>query len=230
MEEYLQRLAPQQRESLAEMLGQYPRSAVVYPARLGGGDLLARAGEPCDRVHILVSGRAAVFAPLPHALEHAVTTFSAVTFFGECELLGGRPQYLADVRAVGSCQAVSIPAADYLQWVHRDQEILAARARSALGMLMEQMSSERSMHGLDAVSRVTQALIRAYPHIPPQADGSVRVPLTRAAIAAQTGLSVRTVNRAIRAMKEHGQLAIEKGKALLTENQYQAMCRVLEIS
>ena len=220
--EYLESESEPLRDDLKTLMAAYPADALVSPLRLSAGEFLLHEGELCSVVHILLKGRVSIATSQPRYSSYTVSEAEAIEFFGEFEILSGRPNYIAEIRAVSPCRLIVVPADAYLLWMHRDQELFFERVRSVLGTLLYQTTSERTMHFLDATSQVIRALIHAYEQTG-ASPGGVRVDATRAAIAEKTGNSVRTVNRVVRELAEKKLLTVKSGKIFLTGAQCEAL-------
>jgi CRP-like cAMP-binding protein len=220
--EYLPSESDSVRAKLSPMMDSFPCGAPVFPVSLDLGDALIREGDPCKRVYLLLHGRVSVIISRPRFSSYTVTDFRPFEFFGEYELLAGRDRYLAEVRAASPCRFLAFPAQTYFQWVKSDPEFFFGRVRSILGTLLDQTVNERTRHFLDASGRVIQVLLHACDiRREPQED--IRLDVTRAEIAEQTGCSVRTVNRVIRELVQKGFLSVVHGKIRLNAARRQAL-------
>ncbi|MVB09921.1 Cyclic nucleotide-binding domain protein [Caprobacter fermentans] len=216
------------REKLEPMIKSFPCGASVLPVSLASGEALIREGDACERVYLLLSGRVSVIISRPRLSSYTVTEFRPFEFFGEYELLAGKNQYLAEVRAVSPCRLLSFSAGTYLQWMKSDPEFFSERVRSIVGALLDQAVNERTRHFLDAPGRVMQVLLRAYEACRDPQE-SVRLTVTRAEIAERTGCSVRTVNRVIRSLAQAKLLDVTHGKIRLDAAQRQALLREFDL-
>ncbi|MCI1966348.1 MAG: Crp/Fnr family transcriptional regulator [Oscillospiraceae bacterium] len=215
------------REKLKLLMNTYPEDSPVLPVSLASGEALIHEGNRCERVYLLLSGRVSVIISQPRFSSYTVTQFKPFEFFGEYELLAGKGQYLAEVRACTPCRFLTFSAQTYLQWVKNDPVFFRGRVRRILGTLLDQTVNERTRHFLDATGRVIQVLLRAYDMCQtPQED--IRLNLTRAKIAEQTGCSVRTVNRIIRELDRKQLLSVVHGKIRLNATRRQALQQEFE--
>lgn len=225
--EYLKTESGPLHETLHRMLANYPEEAPVYPFSLSAGESLIHEEDPCRTVYFLLKGSVSVITNQTRISRYTLTEATAPDFFGEYEVLGGMPRYIAEVRAVTPCRLLAFPADAYLVWMHNDQELFFQRVHGILNSLLSQTANERNLHFLDAASKVVQFLIRAYE----KSEGApemMKIFSTRTEIAETTGNSVRTVNRAVTRLAEKRLVSVKNGKLQITAAQYEALKKEME--
>lgn len=225
--EYVRTESGPLREEIRRMLENYPDEAPVYPFSLSAGESLIHEEDPSRMVYFLLKGSVSVITNQTRISRYTLTEATAPDFFGEYEVLGGMPRYIAEVRAVTPCRLLALPADAYLVWMHNDQELFFKRVHGILNSLLSQTANERNLHFLDAAGKVVQYLIRAYEKSEGQPE-LVKLSCTRTEIAETTGNSVRTVNRAVTRLVEKRLVGIKNGKLHMTAAQYEALKKEME--
>lgn len=223
-----QEFLSKEREALSKrirlLLEGFPMAALVSVLPVKAGDNALSQGEPRSDILVLISGWASTVSRHTGYTTYAFDEFAPVYIFGELEALSGHSRIVADVRAKTSCRFLALREADYLRWIQSDIKIMQRRVRSVVGTLTSQADQERGALFLSSRQRIKQFLSAYYErHAKSAKDGSVTVRQTRAAIAEETGFSLRTVNRVVRQLHNDGEIALYKGKITLTERQYRAL-------
>lgn len=206
-----------------ELFSSFPADAGVALLRVAAGEAVIRQEEPCRAVYALLEGRARTLIQQQGSSVHAFEDFSAVDFFGEHEVLAAQPLFLANVVARTDCTFLVIPAADYLRWMLGDSEAFLARTRSILQTLLRQTAQERSSLYMTGADRLAKFLVDYCDRHGSEGTGSVTVAHTHASISEEIGFTVRTVNRAICALKEKDEVGLHKGKITISDLQQERL-------
>src|SRR5262245_47368241 len=81
--------------------------------RFSRGALILRAGDKTDGVYVILSGRAKVLLADEEGREVILAVLGPLEFFGEMGTLDDHPRS-ASVQALGSCEVMCLPTADFL--------------------------------------------------------------------------------------------------------------------
>jgi CRP-like cAMP-binding protein len=203
-----------------------PEHVTAVQLRFRPGEVVLRQEDPCTCVYALIEGRAVASGFQPGYPVHTYEEFRAVTLFGEYELLCGAGEILAEVRAKTACRFWVLSREDYFSWMFSSRDMTLLRVREVVRSLWAQARRERSYLRLDSDSRFLYFLINWYETN--ARSGSVRIPLTHAAISEETGVCPRTINRNIRTFREQGLFTVERGKIQITDTQYARLKAELE--
>lgn len=217
---------PSLRAQLTEFLAGLPGDTPTTVLRCGPGETILSQDAPCGPVYVLLEGRAVASGLQPGYAAHTYSEFGPPSLFGEYELLCGADTYLAEVRAKTPCRFLVLSRESYFVWFFSSRGTTLSRVREVVRTLWDQARRERSYLFLDSDSRFLYFLVTWYES---NADGgTVRIPMTRAAIGDETGVCPRTVNRNVRAFLDRGLLTLHSGKILLSHSQYLRLREELE--
>jgi CRP/FNR family transcriptional regulator, cyclic AMP receptor protein len=200
---------------LAELSDEERRSflATCRRRRFAKGEIVFHAGDLAESLHLVVSGRLAVwsFSGLGDAV--MLNVIGPGGFVGELALLRDGERRMATVRALDASETLSVLRDDFdrlrLQQPSVDRVLLLALAselRRTSDLIMEMLyvpAETRVLRRLLAVG----ALWR---------DGE-RLPLTQSELAGLAGTTRATANRALRQAAADGLVALRRGSIELLD-------------
>lgn len=179
--------------------------------RLTRGDMLFRVGEPCESLHVTVTGQIKLFGISPGGQEKVIEICSPGQTFAEALVFTGRP-YVVNAQALADSLVMSIGKRAVLDEISRD-------ARFALRMLA---GLSRRLHGLvhdvqayalqNGVQRVIGYLLRDL-DVSEGAGGEavkVSLPVSKATIASRLSLTPEYFSRILHELEAEGLVRIDK--------------------
>lgn len=205
--------------------------AAMQYVRLVQGQVILRAGEPCEAVWVLLRGEVSGEDIQMPGNVYSFFAYSGIHIVGDYEPFAGLSETGKTVCAVTDCEALRIPAAVYMKWMRQDAHALFMRTQSFAQTLAQEISGERKYLLYNARERLLLYLAGAFDK---QKDSSIResggecmLDMTQEQLAQHIGMSVRTVQRSIRRLMEEGFLTCRGGKIYLTQEQYRRLleCR-----
>ena len=180
------------------------------------GTLLLRGGDRCDHVHILLSGLMQAVDESIYGIVYAFSSYHPYDIFGEMEVIGGFDSYKLTIRAIADSQVLTMPQNVFLRWMQRDIHALHVISRILTIKLWEASQSERSRMFAPGLVQMMMFFARDYE----SSANPYACSNTRQQIADETGLSVKTVNRSIKALQETGYLTVAHGHVFIEDAQY----------
>ncbi len=190
------------------------------------GTKFVTAEENIDTIWILLLGQVKVIEEYITGEEYIFTRFDALEVFGEIEGIAGVEKFRASLITETDCVFVTVPLLIYLHLLKKNNEILYERTHCILKYVLEEGKNNRKYLKMSAVDRVKLYLIQHYDS--ENADGRSIFKITRQQIANETRYSVKTINRVIKKLRDHGLLEISGQKLLMTESQYICLLKSLE--
>jgi CRP/FNR family cyclic AMP-dependent transcriptional regulator len=175
---------------------------------------LISQGEDILYVYILLEGEMRVFNAFGNGRVYTIASLSPGTFIGSYELIGGRSQYCSTIETLSPCRVFRIKAETFRNWYGEDDRLCRELAGQLAVSVCE--NSERSGEILVYPGQyiLGEYLIGCYNSV----DGEpFLLRKGRQQIADAVGLSVRTVNRSIQALRNDDALVIVKGKISLRD-------------
>lgn len=182
------------------------------------GYVFVHTFDLCHSVFILIEGRVKAVDQQHSDNIYVFDEFSALEFFGEMELFSSRSHYIADLMTTSPCRFIVIPSDEYQQWMQTDTKALYLRTCAMLTQLTHQASNERTHLFLNSTERIAFYFYRRY-HTH-EHDGILQLFITRQMLADQTGLSLRTVNRAVKKLVTDGLISIKRSQIIIDPSHY----------
>ncbi|MFU0828790.1 MAG: CRP/FNR family transcriptional regulator, cyclic AMP receptor protein [Lachnoclostridium sp.] len=178
-----------------------------------------------DYVYILVDGIVKAIDYRICGIVYDYMWFYAIEVFGAMEILLNMDKYKTTLKTVTDCTMIVMSKSKYERWLFNDIHALHMEIESIGRYLLEQARKERVFLFLQGVDRI----IYLFTQIFEQSNEKNRcvLNLTRVEISERSGLSVKTINRAIKKMTEEGYISRDGNKIIISYNQYLAMKKYL---
>ncbi len=214
---------------LLEQIFEKDTEAILKNARiqeLTRGKKFVIQKDPLQAIYILVSGTVSVLEEYTDGNAYVFQENTAPTIFGEMESFAGMDCYIASLIAKTDCTFLVISKADYMHFMNMHKELYLKRLREDLSSVLQRGHKDRWTLQLQGVERIRLYLIRNYKKT--GINQPYELLTTRQSIADETGLSLKTVQRAIKELKEQGDLTTKGHKILISEQQYLQMLKDVE--
>lgn len=170
------------------------------------GTRLLEKGTAADCVYILISGKVDI---------------------------SNEPTIACTCTAVTECRCIRIPHAVFTRWIESDTEVL----KSLIVSLAKKNYRASYLRGVElfypATYLVASTLVKHFESLdnPSHSDHqAVILAESRHALAIETGVSERSVNRSIRELRQKGMVTVERGKIHITRKQCNHMNHFLDDS
>jgi CRP-like cAMP-binding protein len=177
--------------------------------RLTRGEIVFRAGDPCNEFFVIVTGQVKLFMLAPSGQEKVVEVMGAGQSFGEAIMFTDRPYFL-NSQAITDSLLLSVSKQAVIAEIVRDH-------RFALRMLG---GMSRKMHGLvrdvetyalhSGRQRVIRYLLRDQAHDAETADShTVSLPASKATISSRLSLTPEYFSRVLHELEAQGLIEID---------------------
>lgn len=162
-----------------------------------------RENEPADRVFFLINGEASALEHRVLGTSYKFTGYSAFESFGTMESLLGYDLYAATLETETDCSFLIMERSAYERWTEKDSHALKMLTKDTCEYLLREARRDRVFRFLSGKDSLLMMLALEYED---RADekGNCRLNFTRQQLAEFSGLSVRTVNRAVQTLDEEG--------------------------
>ncbi|MDO4261760.1 MAG: Crp/Fnr family transcriptional regulator [Eubacteriales bacterium] len=216
----IRRLDTEQREYLNRYFAHAPESLMTgfQAVRIPEGTTFINEGEAADRVFILLKGRVAAVDYRVRETVYGFTYFHPVEVFGVMEILGHMDRYKTTLAAAEDSVFLRTSRERFEGWIKNDAEALQMETRKIIGYLLEQSRKERLyvlLPGNERVYMMLTNLYRAYGK-----GGTYSVYMSRKDFAEVTGLSERTVTRALKELEDRGCITRDGWNIVMTKEQH----------
>lgn len=216
-------LSPDDRKFLDDFFRNCPENLLdsSYMIRVAAGKTIMKAQEPCDRVYILLEGKAQGVDEQTVDRIFPFFEFRPPEIIGDFEIFAEIPRYRASVYAVSSCRLLVIQRKQYLNWMQKDVNALFIRTQILMKQMADQSQQNRRYYFLQGIDRLILYLVGTYEKIPGRTG--CRITKTRNEISSELGCSLKTLNRSIKKLHDTGMIHLVSGKIHVTAEQYEKL-------
>lgn len=182
--------------------------------------------DALNGIYILVSGTVSVLEEYTTGNAYVFQENTAPTIFGEMESFADMDCYIASLIAKTDCTFLVISKSDYMHFMRTHVELYAKRMKEDLSSVLQRGHRDRWTLQLQGVERIRLYMIRKYKKT--GKNQQYELCATRQSIADETGLSLKTVQRAMKELKQQGDITTQGHKILISEKQYLKMLKEVE--
>lgn len=198
----------------------------AYVQEMTRGKKFVTQKEALNAIYILVSGTVSVLEEYTDGNAYVFQENTAPTIFGEMESFADMDCYIASLIAKTDCTFLVISKSDYMHFMRTHKELHMKRMKEDLSSVLQRGHKDRWTLQLQGVERIRLYMIRNYKKT--GNNQPYELLTTRQSIADETGLSLKTVQRAMKELKEQGDLTTKGHKILISEQQYLQMLKDVE--
>jgi CRP/FNR family transcriptional regulator, cyclic AMP receptor protein len=210
---------------MIDLIGNLPpkiRQKLVHK-HVDSGELVVTKGEPADKIYILLKGSVRAINEFTNGQRYSFGRIDPPDFIGDLEFLAEAPFYATNIEARVPCTLVSMKVETLWEWIDFDPSLLRRLARdlaqkmyptSNNSGIVKFLSSEQNLH-----LYLMQTYEAAY-ESKSTPENPLKINATRQRIADHIGMSIKTVNRCIKKLKENDLVNIKRGKLFLSTDQY----------
>lgn len=184
------------------------------------GEAFINEKEPVQTVYILIKGnvKACDFRIMDVAYEFC--RYNAVEILGGMELFVDCEEYMTTLICETDCQFITLPKDAFAKWMKRDGNALWFQTRKMTTYMLAENRRERAYLFLQGTDRVYLFFEFLYERMEKEV---CTTKMTRQQIADETGLSIKTINRALSKMAEEDLIMIKGRQISLNRSQYEEL-------
>lgn len=183
------------------------------------GTYFIRENEPADRVMFLLRGDVSAQEHRVLGTSYKFTGYSAFETFGTMECLLGYRLYAATLVTESDCSFFVMKRSDYERWTDKDSHALKMITKDTCEYLLREARRDRVFRFLSGKDSLLMFLALEYEDRVDE-KGNCRITLTRQELAEFSGLSIRTVNRAVQTLEEEGFFTHNRSVFRIDREQY----------
>ena len=180
--------------------------------------LIVEENAKADTIYILVDGTVRAVDYRIKGVAYDYMWFYAVEVFGSMELFFNIPKYMTTLKTVTDCTFLVLSREQYRRWIWDDKNALQLEVSSMGKYLLEQNRVGRVFLFLQGMDRILYMFVLEYESY--KNRKSMVINASRQEIAERSGLSIKTVNRAVKKMEENGFISRNGRKILISSEQY----------
>lgn len=219
----IEKLDPEKADYLKRYFAGAPRwlleqfQVIEVPA----GTVFIHEGELAERVYVLLQGQVSAVDYRVQEAVYGFFQFYPIELFGVMEILGGMERYKTSLAAVEKSIFLRIGRDQYERWLKSDSNAFQMETKEIVNYLLEQARKERLYVLLSGNQRVYQVLIKLYKSY--EENGTYSAYISRKDFSEMTGLSERTITRAIKSLVSEGYITKKGWNITMDSSQYQRL-------
>ena len=189
------------------------------------GRTFIREGSRVDSIYFIIDGLIKATDYRVYGITFDFILFTKVYAYGGMEVIMGMDKYQTSIQTVTDCIVLKIPRSKFARWMESDLVALRHEAKLMGEYLLEQSRSVRAFLFLQGSDRLVMLLTNRYKKF--AVNGLLRIKSERQELSDYTGISVKTITRAVKKLEEEGMVTKQGKYLLVNENQYKQMKEVL---
>lgn len=184
-------------------------------------EIFVREDTLVENVYLLVEGTVKAVDYRVLGVEYEFMRIDAFNTFGPMELYLNESYYQTTLAAITKCTFIAIDSDSFNTWLNTDAMVIQKDIKMLLGYLLEQTKKERLFLFLHGTDRFVLVLTRLYAQY--ENDDVCELKLTIDEYANISGLSRKTLNRAIAALKAKGHITRLGHSIIINQDQFRQM-------
>lgn len=181
-------------------------AASSYPKRLARGQVLFVAGEPCDALYVVRSGRLKVSVTSPHGDELVLAVVGPGESIGEVGIIDGGDRS-AGAEAMDDTELVCVPRDSVVTLLRASPEAALAVAQELATTLRRLTDSAADLVFLDLPRRLAKLLV---------AEAAVEG-MAQSQVAARLGVGRQSLNRALSRFADRGWVEVQRAGVVVVD-------------
>ncbi len=181
-------------------------------------NVFIKENSAVDMVYILVEGIVKAIDYRIFGIAYDYMWFYPVKVFGSMEILLELENYRTTLITVTPCKMLVISKSKFEEWMRKDINTLLLETKTLGTYLLEQARKERVFLFVQGIDRVILLFMQLYEQMAENKKCVLK--LTRQDIADCSGLSIKTINRAVKKMEEDGYIDRSGNAIIISEKQY----------
>jgi len=207
---------------IERMMTRFPSSLITRKTiTLNRGEIVFNKGDITTHIYLLMTGQVTVQNVHADGNIFHISSITSGAFLGDLEAISGNLINATTVVAQTDCTMLKFPANDFLKALTLDNEFLLLVSR-----LLAQKMYHECFHLGDTLYKKGADKLLLY-IIKTCKEEQAKFPLiirkTRQSISSEVGVSVKTINRAIKSLCEQQLIKVINGKINISTQDYQSL-------
>lgn len=184
------------------------------PVEYERGDIIFRRGWEIRYVYLVLRGSVIISSSNINGNEMCVVFVQEGSTVGEMEAMLNIHNLIYSAKAFTACALLEVPLHVFRNWIRSDR-IISEKLAMVLAEKLYRASASTVQYQYMSADRRLKMLLAQH--------GQGRISDTREELAEACGVSVRTINRAVTALKEEGLIMVERGKIVMQQEQLEQL-------
>ena len=194
--------------------------------RMDANEIFIKEDDPADTVFFLVSGIIEAIDYRFLGVEYEFMRLNKLYAVGGMEVIMELPAYKTTLRTATKCTMIKLPSSVFAQWLMSDIRALRSEAKLTSEVLLEESRQNRAMLFLQGSNRLAMLLVQRFEHY--GRNGELVIKSTRQELSNVIGLSIKTINRAVKKFIDEGLVTREGNKIIVSEEQYERLKTMID--
>lgn len=226
-ENYLDEIIPElkkidnaRREQFYKYFGNAPvwllQSFIVE--KMEKGKIFVCEGSEINTIYFIVDGLIKATDYRVYGIKFDFILFTNVYAYGGMEVIMGLDTYKTSLQTVTNCTVLKISKDKFATWLNTDFSALKYEAKLMGEYLLEQARSVRAFLFLQGADRLAMLLVNRYQKF--AIKNVLVLKNDRQELSDYTGLSVKTITRALKKLEESGMVSKQGSRIVINKQQY----------
>ena len=227
-DEIIRKLNTEQRNYLNRYFAHAPESVTgsTQVTRMSEGTTFIQEVTPVDKVSVLLKGCVSAVDYRVRETVYGFCHFDPIETFGTMEILGHMNRYRTTLATTRDSLFLKIPRDAFEKWILKDVDALQMETERIIGYLLDQSRKERLYVLLPGNERVYLILANLYETYGKFDTYSVY--MSRKDFSEVTGLSERTITRALKELEEKKLITRNGWNIVMTWKQYKQIKELMK--
>lgn len=189
------------------------------------GTYVTEKGAEISSVKIFCKGHMQVKNEFANGMVYVFASIEPIAYIGAMELLADSSIYSAFLQAKTECEVLEIPNEYFLKWIYSDKALMFHVLKFISKSMFDQSWSRGESVIYPSIFLVTKYIVDNY-----KKCGKDSLCLNKSACEISTffGVSVRTVQRALKQLKEKGFIDTNRNEIIVNSKQYNILVKSLK--
>lgn len=180
-----------------------------------------REQAPADMIYVIGKGTIKAMDYRIIGTSYDFMRFEGMYAMGGMEVVMDLDTYMTTLKTVTPCIMITIPRKQFEKWLKTDIKALKQEAKVIGEYLLDQGRKGRVFLFLQGADRLCLLFTEMYRY---QSKTDVfELAISRQELAEQTGMCVKTINRAVKKLEEQELISRRGNKIIITKEQYHKM-------
>lgn len=189
------------------------------------GTYVTEKSANISHIYIFCKGHMQVKNEFANGMVDVFAAIEPIAYIGAIELLGGSTVYSAFLQAKTDCEILELPNEYFFKWLSCDKQFMYEVLKFVSKLMLDQSTNSREALIYPAIFLVTRYLVESYKN-----DGNEIMYLEKSTseIGAFFCVSVRTIQRVLKQLRESGLVYIKRNVIMVNSSQYNKLIQKLD--
>lgn len=185
------------------------------------GRTFIREGSNVDTIYFIIDGLIKATDYRVYGIKFDFILFTDVYAYGGMEIVMGLDKYRTSLQTVTDCTVLKISKTQFAKWMNTDFSALRHEAKLMGEYLLEQARSVRAFLFLQGADRLAMLFANRYKKF--AVNNVLSLKNDRQELSDYTGLSVKTITRAVKKLEDDGMITKKGSRILINREQYKKL-------